>query len=167
MLMRADVLTNRGILLVVENSDIQEWTFESIEEDKYRIKTTVEGAEKYLCINKNGNVTLVDESGLCSVIQATPGSGTNSGKWHFTVDGYSLNFYRKCRKRTLMRTITVVRHLAEPGGKIHLTEDDFVKYSARKISASDDSQQRVKRMKMVISKKTNKEDPCASQKRPR
>ena len=46
MLMRPDVLTNDGILLVAENSDIQEWTFESAGADSYYIKTTADGAEK-------------------------------------------------------------------------------------------------------------------------
>ena len=91
MLMRPDVLTNDGILLVAEDSDITEWTFESIQEDKYYIKTTVGGNTKYLTIN-NGNVSLQDEPSATSVITATPGTGTNAGKWHFTVNNYSLNY---------------------------------------------------------------------------
>ena len=59
MLMRPDVLDNDGVLLVAENSDIREWTFHSVEKDKYYITTTVDGSEKYLTI-RSGNVTLED-----------------------------------------------------------------------------------------------------------
>lgn len=137
MLIRADVLTNTGILLVAENSDIQEWTFEFVERDKYRIKTTVDGAEKYLSIN-GGNVTLVDDQAGASIIQATPGTGSNKGKWHFTVDGYSLNFsgsaangFNAANNNNASTWLNLVE-------KSPLSEDDFVEYNARKISASDD-----------------------------
>ena len=98
MLMRADVLSNKGILLVAENSDIQEWTFVSAGIDIYYIKTTVDGAEQYLCIN-GANVTLVDDQTDASQIKATPGTGANKGKWHFTVGNQALNFNSKRRKR--------------------------------------------------------------------
>lgn len=143
MLMRADVLSNSGILLVSKDSDIQEWTFESIEEDKYYIKTSVEGAVKYLCINKDKetnivNVSLVDDPAHASVIQATPGTGTNSGKWHFTANGYSLNLPGIAANgfnAVNNSDATTWMNLVE---KTTLTDDDFVEYSARKISASDE-----------------------------
>ena len=137
MLMRADVLNNKGILLVAENSDIQEWTFESAGEDKYYIKTTVEGEEKYLRIN-NGNVTLANNRASASMIQATPGTGENSGKWHFTVNGNSLNYLGSGENGFNAATgsgATTWLNLVE---KSTLSDDDFVEYSARKISASDD-----------------------------
>lgn len=137
MLMRADVLYNKGILLVSESSDIQEWTFESAGEDNYYIKTTVDGAEKYLCINGN-NVTLVDDRASASKINAAPGTGTNKGKWQFTVNGYSLNLpgtaangFNAIDKNDATTWMNLVE-------KSSLSEDDFVEYSARKISASDD-----------------------------
>ena len=136
MLIRADVLNNKSILLVSENSDIQEWTFESIEKDKYYIRTTVDGEEKYLNIT-NGNVTLVGQ-GEASVIQAVPGTGANKGKWHFTVNNYSLNFAGNAANgfnAANNSNATTWLNLVE---RSTLTEDDFTYYSARKISASDD-----------------------------
>ena len=137
LLIRADVLNNSGNLLVAKNSDIQEWTFESIEKDKYYIKTTVDGAEKYLHI-KNGKVTLVNNSNAASEIQAAPGTGANSGKWHFTVDNYSLNYSGSAANgfnASNNNPVTSWLNLVE---KSTLSDDDFVEYSARKISASDD-----------------------------
>ena len=138
MLIRDDVLTNSGTLLVAENSDIQEWTFESIEEDKYYIKTTIDGAVKYLSISNN-NVTLADAPTDASVMKATPGTGSNSGKWHFTVGRYSINFTGSAANGFNAQNnsnATTWLNLVE---KSTLTEDDFVAYSARKISVSDDS----------------------------
>ena len=49
--MKPDVLDNDGTLLVAENTDITEWTFESVAGDKYYITTNVDGAKKYLTID--------------------------------------------------------------------------------------------------------------------
>ena len=125
MLIRADVLNNSGNLLVAENSDIQEWTFVSAGEDKYYIKTTVEGAEKYLRIN-GANVTLVDNQSDASQIQAIPGTGANSGKWHFTVGNRSLNFSGSAASgfnAVNNSNATTWLNLVE---KSTLTDDDFV-----------------------------------------
>ena len=137
LLIRTDVLHSSGNLLVAENSDIQEWTFESAGENNYYIKTTVGGEEKYLHIN-GANVRLEDDRASASVIKATPGTDGNSGKWHFTVGNRSLNY-----------SGSAVNGFNAAGGsgastwlnlveKSTLTDDDFVEYTARKISASDD-----------------------------
>nr|MCR5006275.1 hypothetical protein [Clostridiales bacterium] len=138
MIIRPDALNNSGNLLVAENSDIQEWTFEAIELDRYYIKTTVDGAEKFLRIN-GGNVALVDDKDSASQIQATPGTDANSGKWHFTVNNYSLNYtgskannFNAANNNNASTWLNLVE-------KSTLTDEDFVAYSARKISVSDES----------------------------
>lgn len=137
MLIRSDVLTKSGNLLVAENSDIQAWTFESVIEDKYYIKTTVDGAVKYLSIS-GSNVTLVDTPADASVIKATPGTGSNSGKWHFTAGGYSLNYAGSAANGFNAANGSGASTWLNLVEKSTLTDEDFVEYSARKISASDD-----------------------------
>ena len=136
MLIRTDVLGGNSNLLVAENSDIQEWTFESIEKDKYYIKTTIDGTEKFLRIN-NANVTLVDDKTSASAIQAVPGEDENSGKWHFSVGNNSLNFTGSAANgfNAIGSNNATWLYLVE---KSTLTDDDFVEYSAQKISANDD-----------------------------
>ncbi len=135
MLIRNDVLSGRGNLLVAENSDIQEWTFEHIEKDTYYIKTTVGDTEKYLHI-QNGNVKLVDDRDAASAIQAIPGTDSNAGKWHFTVGGRSLNYTGNNDFNAAGGSEpTTWLNLVE---RSPLSDDDFVEYTARKISASDD-----------------------------
>lgn len=139
MLMRPDVLDNDGILLVAEGSDIQEWTFHSIEEDKYYITTEVGGATKYLTIN-GANITLTDAPDETnSVITATPGTESNSGKWHFSVNGYSLNLPNGSANGFNASTgngDTTWMNLVE---KSVLNDDDFNLYTAKKVSVSDTS----------------------------
>ncbi len=64
------MLSGNGNLLVAENSDIDEWTFESAGEDKYYIRTTVDGVDKYIRMN-GSSVTLADKASA-SEIQAVP-----------------------------------------------------------------------------------------------
>ena len=93
LLIRPDVLSHEGVLLVAEGSDITEWTFESVASDRYYLKTEVDGATKYLCFNANG-VTLADEPDeTASLVKVKPGTGGYSGKWNFSANGYSLSLF--------------------------------------------------------------------------
>ena len=139
MLMRPDVLDNEGILLVAEGSDIQDWTFESIGEDYYHLKTTVNGATKYLTVNGK-NITLSDTPDpVYSVIKAVPGTGANSGKWHFTVNGYNVSAdlsgtsargFAGAKNSNASTWLNLVE-------KSVLDDDDFTLYTAQKVSVSD------------------------------
>ena len=135
MLIRTDVLGGNSNLLVAENSDIQEWTFEYAGADNYYIKTTIDGADKYLRMN-GASVSLVDKTSA-SAIQAVPGENENSGKWHFSVGNNSLNFTGSAANgfNAAGSSNATWLNLVE---KSTLTDDDFVEYSAQKISANDD-----------------------------
>lgn len=139
MLMRPDVLDNEGILLVAEGSDIQEWTFQSIGEDYYYLKTTVNGATKYLTVNGK-NITLEDSADpVHSAIRAVPGTGANSGKWHFTVNGYNISAdlsgttargFAGANNSNASTWLNLVERSV-------LDDDDFTLYTAQKVSVSD------------------------------
>jgi len=91
--------------------------------------------EKYLHI-QNGNVTLKDDRDDASQIQAMPGTGANTGKWHFTAGGRSLNFTNNNDFNAATGSgSTTWLNLVE---RSPLSDNDFVEYTARKISASDD-----------------------------
>ena len=138
LLIRPDVLDHDGNLLVAEDTDISEWTFESVSEDKYYIKTTVSGSTKYLTIN-GANVTLEDApDATYSVVTATPGTGGNSGKWHFTVNGYSLNLFSNADNGFGAATGTGATTWLNLVEKTLLDDSDFTLYSAHKVRVSDD-----------------------------
>ena len=136
MLIRPDVLDNEGLLLVANNSDITEWTFENHHDDQYYISATVNGATKYLTITGN-QVKLADTQAEATLITVVPGSGGNAGKWHFTVNGYSLNLNGSAANgfnAVNNSGATTWMNLVE---KSVLDDDDFTMYSARKASVSD------------------------------
>ena len=139
MLMRPDVIDNSGILLVAKGADITEWTFESVEEDKYYITTTVDGQKKYLSIDR-ANVRLTDDPDpVKSLIKAVPGTGAYSGKYNFMVNGYALEFsgkssdgFRGSSSGSSNTWLNLVK-------KTDLGDDDFNLYNAKKVSVSDEN----------------------------
>ncbi len=139
LLIREDVLEHKGVLLVSSESDITEWTFESKGEDKYYIKAETDDGPKYLTINGN-NVTLQTEPDPAkSLIQAIPGTGDNAGKWKFSSSGRMLMFANSAASgfgSTNNANAKVWFNLLEKSDK--LDNDDFVPYTARKVSVSDD-----------------------------
>ena len=141
MHIRPDVVSNSGILLVAENSDITMWTFESVEKDRYRLSAVSGSGTVWLKIDQN-SVVLTDVPGDASVIKAVPGTGAYAGKYCFmTEDGqYILEMQNTSSgflsvRRTTASTDRVWMNLVE---RTSLTDEDFVKYTARRISASDD-----------------------------
>ena len=132
-----DVLDNDGVLLVSGGTDIQEWTFESIEKDNYYITTKVDGEKKYLTIN-GANVTLQDTADpKYSVINARPGTGENAGKWLFSAEGYALNLAGKASdgfNGANGDSASTWMNLVE---KSVISDNDFYKYNAKKVSVSD------------------------------
>ena len=137
--MKPDVLDNDGILLMAKDTDITEWTFESVQGDQYYITTTIDGAKKYLTIDGD-QVRLTDapDPNGKSLITAKPGTGANSGKWHFSVGNYSLNLAGNASGGFNGATgngATTWMNLVE---RSVLGDDDFHVYNAQKVSVSDE-----------------------------
>ena len=138
LLMKRDVLDNDGYLLVAENSNIVEWTFTCVKDDTYHITTVVDGETKYLTIN-GGNVTLQSAADpVYSVIKATPGTGAYAGKWHFSVNGYSLNLPNGASGGYNAATGSGATTWQNLVYKTNLKDDDFTLYKAKKVSVSDE-----------------------------
>ncbi|MBO4495171.1 MAG: hypothetical protein J5752_04880 [Clostridiales bacterium] len=147
LLVRPNALEN-GELLVAKDSDLTDWTFECIEGSKYYITTMVGGTKKYLTLSGN-NLTLVDTPTSNSQIAVKSGTGANTGKYNFSVAGRAL---------TLMSGSVDNGFGSSPSGgnyswvslakKTTFTEEDFVIYSAEKVSVSDT--QRVKNGEKVV-----------------
>ena len=119
---------------------IQEWTFEAQCDDRYYLTTMVDGQKKYLTINGQ-NVTLEDSPDpQKSVIKATPGTGANAGKWHFSVNNTSLNFPNNAASGFNAATGTGARTWMNLVEKTTMGDDDFIRYAAKKVSVSDNTQ---------------------------
>ena len=137
MLMRPDVLDNKGVLLVLENEDIQKWKFVCVEADKYYITTEINGSIKYLTIT-DGVVTLENAPSDNAIITVTPGTGSYSDKWQFTVNGYSLNLQSGTNgdsfNASTGQSATTWMSLVKDAP---IGDDDFNLYTARKVSVSE------------------------------
>ena len=85
-MVKMDTKGHEDNLFVPVDSDITEWTFHNVSENKYYITA---GDGKYLTI-MNGAVSLVDEPTENSLIQVVPGTGANAGNHSFTANGCTL-----------------------------------------------------------------------------
>ena len=139
MLMRPDVLDNDGILLVAQNSDITEWTFHTEGEDRYSISTEVDGVTKFLTLNGKSLTLQTTKDSTYSVFTLTPGTGENSGKWHFGVNGYAIepNLNGNDAGKGFWGSSNSSVSWLNLVEKSVLEDDDFNLYTAKKVSVSD------------------------------
>ncbi len=122
-------------LFVPSDSDISLWTFEWIEQDKYRLTATVDGAEKYLRITSSG-LSLADVPDEACDLQVVPGTGAHAGEICLISGGNTLTF-----------SGTVAGGFGVGGSAgsewLHLvdlselTSEYFRTYTASKVSVSD------------------------------
>ena len=138
LLIRPDVLNHDGVLLVAQGTDVPFWTFESVEGDRYYLKTSVGGETKYLTIS-GANVTLADEPDPngASLITVRPGTGSDSGKWHFAAGNRALNFTGKTAKDFNGAAGTGASTWLNLLNESMLSDEDFQLYSAEKVSVAE------------------------------
>ncbi|MBQ2656468.1 MAG: LPXTG cell wall anchor domain-containing protein [Erysipelotrichaceae bacterium] len=136
-LIRPDVLDKDGILLVAENSEISDWTFTSIDSNRYYLSTTINEETKYLKISGN-SLTLTNSEAEASIITVTQGTGNNEGKWHFTAEGRCVR-YGGSVNTGFEASTNGTSDLAwfDLVERSILEDEDFVLYDAKKVSVSD------------------------------
>ena len=135
LLIRTDPMNQSNTLYVAKNSDLAMWTFHAIENDLYYL--TVNG--QYLRIDANGSLTLADEPDEKCQIRVIPGTGSNAGKvcllgktTHSSISLADNNTSFSTNANTT--SSNAWQNLVEYSV---YSEDDFVQYSAHKVSVSD------------------------------
>ena len=132
---KVDPVGRTSNVYVANNSNITMWTFHAIGDNQYHITTAVSGSLKYLKISADG-VSLVDESAAdddCR-ITVTPGTGGNAGKMKLSSGSGALKLDSGSFVRTNASSNSGVwMNLAELS---NLNDDDFVVYTAEKVSVS-------------------------------
>ena len=125
-------------LFVAQDSTITDWTFHTQGNDNYYITANVDGEERYLTIN-NGSVTLESEPQGGSLIKIAAGMDQYEGFYSFssgdnylTVAGEEGSRYFTATKNG--NTDSCWLKLAEESP---LSKDDYLIYTAQKISVSD------------------------------
>ncbi|MBQ9156227.1 MAG: hypothetical protein IJ137_05555 [Eubacterium sp.] len=123
-------------VFVAENSEITMWSFRSVSGDQYHITAEVGGALKFLRID-GSTVTLVDEPDDNCVITVEAGTGIYSGKYKFSSNGSALRLngttFDRAADLTNSNNANCWMNLAELS---NLKDDDFVVYTAEKVSVS-------------------------------
>ena len=139
---RIDPVSRTDRVFVAQNSDITMWTFACCGPAQYYITTVVNGQLKYVRFddtenhgNSDKGISLVDTPDERCKITVTEGTGTYSGKYKFSCNGRTLynnngNFYTVADSQN---GSNVWMYFAELS---NLNDDDFVLYTAKKVSVS-------------------------------
>ena len=134
---RVNTVNRTDYVYVANNSNITMWTFHGASDGKYIISTQVNGATKYLKLSTDG-VSLADnpDDPDCT-FTVTEGTGTYAGKYKFSTANGVLklngsNFERVASNNSADAWMSFAE-LSE------LNEDDFVTYTAQKVSISENA----------------------------
>ena len=139
---RIDPVSRTDRVFVAQNSDITMWTFACCGPAQYYITAVVNGELKYVRFDDTVNVgtgnkgiSLVDTPDERCKITVTEGTGTYSGKYKFSSNGRTLynnngNYYTVADSQNVSN---VWMYFAEQS---NLNDDDFVVYTAKKVSVS-------------------------------
>ena len=141
MLVKENPLNRKEYLYVAKDSNISMWQFNTEGTDLYTLSTDVNGSTKFLKINSN-NISLVDTESAASRIQVIPGTGSNEGKVRLKDSSSGKTIYLNNNK------FSVANDNAGNANQYmsfailsELNEDDFVPYSAQKVSIAYQDQQ--------------------------
>ena len=136
VLYRADSLNGSNSLYVANDSNITMWTFHSVRKDIYYLSTIIDGVEKYMSITANNDCLLVDTPDETCELQIIPGdySSSNAGKIQLKRPNHSLAYSGSYTGFVGSGTGIWINFVEL--SDIY-SEEDFVNYSAKKISVSD------------------------------
>ena len=140
MTIKVDPISRTENVYVAKDSNIQMWTFTYISGAEYYITTEVNGTLKYLRIASD-SISLVEASDIDDncIITVEEGTGTYSGKYKFSSNGYALKSNGSFQSRTDLTTGNDASCWLSFAELSNLNEDDFVTYTATKVSVSGDT----------------------------
>jgi len=139
---RTDPVSRTDRVFVANNTDITMWKFTCCGPAQYYITAEVGGELKYVRFddtenhgNSDKGISLVDTPDDRCKITVTEGTGTYSGKYKFSCSGRALynnngNFFTVADTQN---GANVWMYFAD---KSNLNDDDFVVYTAKKVSVS-------------------------------
>ncbi len=138
LLVRPDVLNSSGELLISQDSDLTEWTFEWIEGTKYYITTQIGGTKYYLTLAKD-KASLTTSPTDNAKISVESGTGENIYKYRFSSSGFSLTLSggKSTGGFTGSNNGDQYSYLNLVSKSALLEDDDFTVYSAEKVDLSD------------------------------
>ena len=139
---KIDPISRTDRIFVAQNSDISMWTFTSCGPAEYYITTVVDGQLKYVRFDDSQTagtgdkgISLADTPDERCRITVTEGKGSYTGKYKFSSNGRTLynnngNFFTKADTQNDQYTYMCFAERSK------LNDDDFVVYTAKKVSVS-------------------------------
>ena len=121
-------------LLVPSNTDVVQWTLHSVGSDKYKLSVFVEGQVKYLTVNDSA----IELDDIGTDFQYCPGTGGHAGKFKLCYGNMALSYHNK-NGFVMVQNGTSSREWLNFAEETELQPDDFVVYTAKKVSVSDES----------------------------
>lgn len=141
MLVKENPLNRKENLYVAKDSNISMWQFNTEGGDLYTLSTDVNGTTKFLKINSN-NISLADTESAASRIQVIPGTGSNEGKVRLKDSSNGKTIYLNNNKFAVNNdNAGSANQYMSFAVLSELAEEDFVPYSAQKVSIADQAQQ--------------------------
>lgn len=134
LLVRSDPMDQNRVLYVSNGSSIADWTFTNVREDLYYLTS---GDGQYMRIEGN-SFSLVSKPDDYCFIKVIPGSGNNEGKVKLIGErsGSSITCDKGRNNFTLQQSAVDRQWLNLVDDSVY-GDDDFITYSAYKVSVSD------------------------------
>lgn len=155
MMVRTNPYDQEEILYVAKDSDISQWTFHSVEKDLYNISVETDAGTKYLKVTSSG-IFLADED-EATPIQVIPGKDSYAGKIRLTADGKTISYDASNNKFVAANDSGTDTKASLSFTELSdLEDDDFISYSATKVSVSDETVTNGSRV-IVYTRKWNEE----------
>ena len=138
MYVRPDVLDQDGYYLVAPSAELAEWTFHNVSGNTYYITTEIDGVTHYIQLEA-GKLQVTQNEDDKTELRIDKDSDDVEGKYAFyTKDNYAITYSGSPENGFTSAQITGTSWLNFVVKAQTLTDDDFVIYSARKASVSDD-----------------------------
>ncbi len=117
--------------------DITMWTFEHVNSNNYYLKAEVNGTTKYLQVN-SGEIAFVDTPDNNCIIKVTPGTtAAYYGKIHLSVGNRYVTYDASKNRFKTTTSSNDANSWLNTALQTQMKENDYVRYSAEKISVSD------------------------------
>ena len=136
---RTNPLDREDYLYVAKNSDISLWTFHAEEEGGYTLSAQASSGTVYLKASEQGLFLAQAED--ATVFELIPGTGSNAGKIRLAANGRAVNFTGSTGNgfntdKDAVNNWKLWLNLVDLSD---LSEEDFVIYTANKVSVSDET----------------------------
>ena len=134
MTAKIDPVSHQDLRMITVDGDISNWTFHIVSQNQYLISAETDSGTKYLSIGANG-LSLCDAADA-QPVTVTVGTGNQSGKIKLSTGSYAVSYEGANGFKTAANNndAKLWLNLTE---RAPLNDDDFVTYSAQKVSISD------------------------------